>query len=231
MKNPFSPPRQSILAVAEKHNLASANSLYTHPLTLATRIFTDDFATDSFQNVYFPLLQFPVYLSQSPFAFASTCASSRSPTYVSRSTGGCQSPAAVIPRHTHLISHAFKRPRFTTLHFPTVSSLLSFPIDTQAPSSTSTHPSPQLSFTFHGIDPPFTPSQRTAVEAAEREKGVEAWRADPRGEGAVLRGKREGRGWSESSQRAFEELVGRVEGGWGIGSGKGEGRGGGASGE
>lgn len=50
--------------------------------------------------------------------------------------------------------------------------------------------------------------KREEVEAGELSRGIQAWRDDPYGMGAALRGKRSARGWSvEQEQRLRTEVV------------------------
>ena len=161
------------------------------------RIFTDAHATDSFQNVLFPLLLFSKYLSTLPNHIATT-----PPT----------------PKHLTIISHAFKRARFLSLHLPALR-----------------YPSSAERVSYVGVDPPgmSDAEQRTQILEGERVRGVEAWRQDPYGRGEVLARKRAVRGWSETRGREFEERVfggeldeevGRALLGW-KGPGRFEGRG------
>ena len=84
-------------------DLVNANQLFGHPATLASRIFTECYATDSFQNILFPLLLFPT--------FANSFATPKS------STGSIQQGSDHLI-HLTIISHAFKRHRFMDLHLP-----------------------------------------------------------------------------------------------------------------
>ena len=62
------------------------------------RAFLDTYATDSYQNVLFPLLRFAGYLGTLPLH-------------------ACQ---PLIPRRLIIVSHDFKRRRFMELHLPAI---------------------------------------------------------------------------------------------------------------
>jgi hypothetical protein len=80
-----------------------AQSLFGHPALLANRIFTEEYATDSFQNILFPLLLFPAFIDSITEPNSSASPLQRSSMY---------------PAHLTIISHAFKRHRFMNLHLP-----------------------------------------------------------------------------------------------------------------
>jgi hypothetical protein len=67
------------------------------------RMFVESYATDSFQNVLFPLLFFPTFANSIP---------------ESRSSSPPLQQALIYPCHLTIISHAFKRYRFIALHLP-----------------------------------------------------------------------------------------------------------------
>ncbi|KIV96516.1 hypothetical protein, variant [Exophiala mesophila] len=95
---------QSYLDVALEHNLFG---LETTPPTLRQRIFVDEYATDSYQNILLSLIQYPLFLGQlasTDNPAAQTLVSSNHP----------------FPTHLTIISHEFKRERFLKLHLPAV---------------------------------------------------------------------------------------------------------------
>ncbi|KAI4121506.1 MAG: hypothetical protein LQ338_006326 [Usnochroma carphineum] len=109
------------------------------------------------------------------------------------------------PTHITIISHLFKRPRFLELHVPALKY-------------------PRERVTYVGIDPPEAVTPRGGLEEGERIKeeeefaltlfgcdkdGYNLWKNDPYGVGAVLRGKRERRGWSAEK---MEEVLAGLEG-------------------
>ena len=66
--------------------------------SMRERVFLDTYATDSYQNVLFPLLRFAGYLGTLPLQ-------------------ACQ---PLIPSRLIIVSHNFKRRRFMELHLPAV---------------------------------------------------------------------------------------------------------------
>jgi hypothetical protein len=94
--------KTSLSEATSYRNLAVANDLFGHPASLASRIFTDDNATDSFQNVLFPLVAFAFHATQyEKFGEAKNQNTKESRT---------------LPEHLTIIGHEFKRRRFEELH-------------------------------------------------------------------------------------------------------------------
>jgi hypothetical protein len=70
---------------------------------LAGRIFTECYATDSFQNILFSLLFFPTHVNSIS---------------ASASTAPTIQRLSIYPSNLTIISHAFKHYRFVALHLP-----------------------------------------------------------------------------------------------------------------
>ena len=87
-------------------NLAIANELFGHPASLASRILTDDNATDSFQNLLFPLVLFASHATGYPMVGEPG----------QQRTKEWQG----FPKHMTIIGHEFKRRRFEELHLPAI---------------------------------------------------------------------------------------------------------------
>lgn len=85
-------------------SLVLANQLFGHSGSVYRRISQEIYATDSFQNVLFPLLTFGLHPSnwECSFGIQISLSSQRS------------------PRHLTIIGHEFKRRRFEELHLPAV---------------------------------------------------------------------------------------------------------------
>lgn len=81
-------------------SLVHANAFFGRPASLGGRIFTECYATDSFQNILFPLLFFPRFVG----LISKSCSTSPPPQYLDH------------PSHLIIVSHAFKRHRFVALH-------------------------------------------------------------------------------------------------------------------
>jgi hypothetical protein len=96
----------TVSEAASYRDLALANDLFGHRDSLASRIWTDDNATDSFQNVLFPLLMFGWHAAQFQKLEAPT----------DDDTGQYRT----FPEHMTIIGHEFKRRRFEELHLPAV---------------------------------------------------------------------------------------------------------------
>lgn len=197
------PSKTSRIEATSYHALLVANKLFGHTSSLARRISTDIYATDSFQNVLFPLLTFGLHAAQ-PFvgdhsAFEATAS------LLTKSSGPAPRTLEVVPpkalyiptgagqpcpRHLTIIGHEFKRRRFEELHLPAVG----WPVNGSA-------------FKYIGIDPPMDAAKRSEVLAGEMSKGLGAWQQDLYGTRKALVGKRTARGWSEDKAKAVETLV------------------------
>lgn len=68
--------------------------------SLGQRIFVDRFATDSYQNILFSLIQFPLFVQE-----------------LQRHTNNTSQPMR-FPDKISIVSHDFKRTRFLDLHLP-----------------------------------------------------------------------------------------------------------------
>ncbi|KAL9113941.1 MAG: hypothetical protein Q9227_002075 [Pyrenula ochraceoflavens] len=156
--------------------LVYANNIFNFPQALRPRLFTDTYATDSLQNVSLPLRQLPLCIR-------ALQADPLSPHLPQTST---LSPNVEL---VTVISHNFKRARFTDLHFPAFKDRS---LD---------------SWRFVGIDPPMSDEKRAEVERLEYENGYSPWKEDPEGIGEVLAGKRRRRGWTEERERLLEESL------------------------
>jgi hypothetical protein len=88
------------------HRLALENNLFGHDASLASRMFTDDLATDSFQNILFPLVAFAFHTAQ----YQEFKEPKDRDTEESRP----------FPEHLTIIGHEFKRSRFEELHLPAI---------------------------------------------------------------------------------------------------------------
>ncbi|KAF7508393.1 hypothetical protein GJ744_009246 [Endocarpon pusillum] len=158
-------PKETDRSEAESYfSLVHANAFFGHPATVASRIFTECYATDSFQNILFPLLFFPAFVSSS----MKFCSPNPPPQQFQ-----------AFPSHLTIISHAFKRHRFTALHLPALR-----------------YPTAPERLSYIGIDPPMDETKRAEVEVGELSRGVRAWEQDPYGVGKVLVEKRRVRGWT-----------------------------------
>ena len=113
---PTKTPRTSLSEAQSYHDLALANKFFGHVRLLDTedglqasqaissRCFLDQYATDSFQNVLFPLLQFPDYVKVMSWS-NTTMTDEKQPRW---------------PTNLVVIGHEFKRRRFIKLHIPAV---------------------------------------------------------------------------------------------------------------
>jgi hypothetical protein len=90
---------QSYLDVAIEHDLFG---LETSPPSLRQRMFVEEWATDSFQNILLSLIQFPIFIDQL------------------RCDGSSTKIEPVYPEKLTIISHEFKRRRFMDLHLPAI---------------------------------------------------------------------------------------------------------------
>ncbi|KIW69524.1 hypothetical protein PV04_05397 [Phialophora macrospora] len=171
---------EGYLAVALERNLFNLDAPAA-PSALRPRLFVDRYATDSYQNVLLPLVQFPLYVQELQTRL-------RGRDTAPDSTATVEEPKAKLshptwPIKVTIISHGFKRRRFLDLHVPAMRLLLS-------------------RVAYVGIDPPFEPARMAQIEEGDRLRGYGAWERDPYGLGEGLRGKREKRGWDEESFRA-----------------------------
>lgn len=98
--------KTSVSEAKSYRSLALANNLFGHPASLASRILTDDNATDSFQNVLFPLLTFASH--------AVRYQKFKQP----KDPNGKESQT--LPERLIIIGHEFKRRRFEQLHIPAI---------------------------------------------------------------------------------------------------------------
>jgi hypothetical protein len=169
-------------------NVALENGLFgldTNPPSLASRLFIDRYATDSYQNVLFPLIQFPLFV-----------ADLRQRLSISTAEDRALSSETAAPNKMTIISHAFKRPRFLELHVPTIG----YPVSQTE---------------YIGIDPPFSTTKMAEIEEGEQSRGYGAWKTDPDGTGVLLRTKREKRGWDEKVfQAQILDRLGRSTMAW-----------------
>jgi hypothetical protein len=98
--------KTSLSEATSYRNLALTNDLFGHPSSLASRIFTDDNATDSFQNVLFPIVAFALYTAK----------------YMKveevQDQGMVESHK--FPKHLTVVGHEFKRRRFEELHLAAI---------------------------------------------------------------------------------------------------------------
>jgi len=98
--------KTSVSEATSYRNLSLANNLFGHSASLASRILTDDHATDSLQNVLFPVL-----------AFASHAALYQK---VKQPKDRNKMESHTFPEHLTIIGHEFKRRRFEQLHVPAI---------------------------------------------------------------------------------------------------------------
>jgi hypothetical protein len=180
-----------IKAVALERNLFDLDASASSPSTLRPRLFVDRYATDSYQNVLLPLIQFPLFAQELERRL-------RGDTTTAIGTDTASDPASntklshpTWPIKVTVISHGFKRRRFLDLHIPAIH----FPLSRTA---------------YIGIDPPFEPVRMAQIEQGDRLRGYGAWERDLYGLGEVLRGKRGKRGWEEETFRA--EVLDRFAG-------------------
>jgi hypothetical protein len=98
--------KTSLSEATSYHNLALANDLFGHSLSLAPRIFTDDNATDSFQNVLFPIVAFALHTAK----------------YMKVEEAQDQGleESHKFPKHLTVVGHEFKRRRFEELHLTAI---------------------------------------------------------------------------------------------------------------
>jgi hypothetical protein len=89
---------QSYLDVAIEHDLFGQD---TTPSSLRQRMFVEERATDSFQNILLSLIQFPLFVQQ-----------------LREDSGTKVEP--LYPDKLTIISHEFKRARFMELHIPAI---------------------------------------------------------------------------------------------------------------
>ena len=82
--------------------LTLANNNFGHPASLTHRISLDIYATDSFQNVLFPLLAFNLHVVHCGW------------------TPDTRTEVQLYPLHLTIIGHEFKRRRFVELHLPAI---------------------------------------------------------------------------------------------------------------
>ena len=150
------------------------------------RIFCDEYATDSFQNVMCSLMQWPGWKQRILDAHLVDLDKA---IILARKTGltipdrpfedpGLAGPPA-WPRKLVIVSHEFKKRRFTSLHLPA----LRWKGEVE----------------FIGIDPPFDEQRMEDIKAGDLARGYGAWKDDLYGSGEVLKAKRKGRGWDEDS--------------------------------
>ncbi|ETI29365.1 hypothetical protein G647_01818 [Cladophialophora carrionii CBS 160.54] len=205
---------EGYLAVALEKNLFNLDTdidtdTSPSPSTLRSRIFVDRYATDSYQNVLLPLIQFPLFAQELQSRLRGEAVSGSYDNHDSHSqartmpaidedghaamdpNSDAKLSIPTWPAKLTVISHAFKRRRFLNLHVPAAR----FP-GTQT--------------TYIGIDPPFEPGRMAEIEEGDRLRGYGVWEGDLYGLGALLSGKREKRGWDEGVFRA--EVVGRFAG-------------------
>ncbi|KAL2414929.1 hypothetical protein ABEF95_003145 [Exophiala dermatitidis] len=169
---------QGYLDVAIERNLFD---LETSPPTLRPRMFVDQFATDSYQNVLFSIIQFHLFIRErygAGLSLSSSCST----------TNATDLPECRYPTKLTIISHRFKRSRFLDLHVPAMR---------------------WAGQTFFiGIDPPFDAEKMAEIEAGDRLRGYGVWEKDLYGAGELLSAKRKTRGWD--LQRFRREVLERL---------------------
>lgn len=143
---------------------------------IMNRVYLEEYATDSFQNVLFALLGWSVWSTRSQSQLHSNGS-------VANSTG-LDFPN--LPKRLIVVSHAFKRVRFMELHLLAIQELLD---------EKGRHEFERMEIEYVGIDPPFSAEGRRKVEEGERVRGYEPWVEDRFGTGKILDGKRKARGW------------------------------------
>lgn len=150
---------------------------------LISRIYLEEWATDSFQNVLFAVVGWGIWTGRAERSI------SKGPVVPSISTPevkASQHRYISLPSKLTIISHAFKRPRFLELHLPAIRKLLPMAL----------HGSfDEMEVEYVGIDPPFGAEERKEVVEGEKIRGYAPWVGDRFGRGDVLDRKRRGRGW------------------------------------
>ncbi|KAI9736842.1 MAG: hypothetical protein M1818_005893 [Claussenomyces sp. TS43310] len=117
------------------------------------------------------------------------------------------------PRRVTVVSHAFKRPRFMELHLLA----LRWPgglAPGQEQEEEEGEGAPAAMAEFVGVDPEYMAvdgARAEQVRQGERRAGFEAWRADPRGLGPLLEGKRRARNVWRVEQGLFAGEGGEAE--------------------
>ena len=141
------------------------------------RIFTEDFATDSFQNILFSLLGYPRYVHEwynhRPGLFP----------------GSAQFAVPSSPRQLIVIGHEFKKARFKELHLPALR-----------------YPTILSRLTYIGIDPPFEEQKMQEIKDGDAKRGYGVWKDDLYGTGPVLAQKRMTRGWTQEKMKSLTSL-------------------------
>jgi hypothetical protein len=167
-------PSRTQAPEAESYRLYARTHRLLDNENLIQRAFSETDATDSFQNVLFPLLQFPQLTKR----------------YHQHCTDGAMSACAVhqlpFPQKLILISHDFKRARFEELHLPA----LKYPINSAR-------------FEYIGIDPPFDEGKMQEIKDGDAKRGYGAWNDDIYGHGKLLGEKRTARGWTDRTKEMF----------------------------
>ena len=146
---------------------------------ISDRIFTEDFATDSFQNILFSLLGYPRFVHE--------CYNHRPGLFAGTATAQLDIPFS--PQQLIVIGHEFKKARFEELHLPA----LRYPTD---PSR----------FMYIGIDPPFEEHKMQEIKDGDAKRGYGVWKDDLYGTGPVLAQKRVARGWTQERMESLTRL-------------------------
>jgi len=148
--------------------------LETRPQKLRRRLFLERFATDSYQNILFSLLQFPAFV-QTLLQTNGDGDSGAGATANAFSTPNSGARSNAFPSKLVIISHEFKRARFENLHLPAMK----------------WHGQTR----YIGINPPFDQQRMVEIEQGDRKRGYGAWEKDLYGNGSLLCQKRLSRGY------------------------------------
>ena len=169
-------------------NLALANELFGLDKKLTRRIFTEDHARDSYQNVLFPLLSFPFYVANVRLRLEEK---EWAPPPVSpQPLVWRREDSPRPPKHITIISHAFKRERFVKLHLPAVG-----------------WPTDAAHLEYLGIDPTMNREREAAILEGDMKKGFGPWQSDLYGTHGDLLKKRLARGWSQNTHKHTRQSI------------------------
>ena len=175
---PTKPTRTKLTEAGTYRHFVAQNEPHDFPKN-SDRIFTEDFATDSFQNILFSLLGYPRFVHE--------CYNHRSSLLPHAATVQFEVPLS--PRQLIVIGHEFKKARFEELHLPA----LRYPTD---PSR----------FMYIGIDPPFEEQKMQEIKDGDAKRGYGVWKDDLYGTGPVLAQKRVARGWTQERMKSLTRL-------------------------
>jgi hypothetical protein len=146
---------------------------------ISDRIFAEDFATDSFQNVLFSLLGYPRFVHEWY---------NHRPG-LSSGTATVQFDIPLSPRQLIVIGHEFKKARFEELHLPALR-----------------YPTIPSRFMYIGIDPPFEEQKMQEIKEGDAKRGYGVWENDLYGTRPVLAQKRVARGWTQERMESLTRL-------------------------